>query len=181
MEHQPIHPNSPKQKHSIGLPWNIHGPVSHGTPWRIDGQYHRKSTGIPMDIHRNTMNCSWSIPWNFHGILEYGYAFVISTMDNPWKTHGFSMYFPWLIHGISSGVLSMAIEKTWVFHEKPMDFHSQYDGFLKYGHAVPWKSYGSDHGFPWNTSKHGFPMSLPCYLDFHGFPMGLQWICSCDF
>ena len=96
--------------------------------------------------------------------LECGHAFVISTMENPWKTHGFSMYFPWLIHEISSGVLGMAIEKAWVFHEKPMDFHGQYDGFSKYGHAVPWKTYGSDHWFPWNTSNHGFPMSVPCYF-----------------
>ena len=57
-------------------------------------------------------------------------------MENPWV----SMYFPWLIHGISSGVLNMAIEKTWVLHEKPKDFHGQYDGFSKYGHAVPWKT-----------------------------------------
>ena len=82
-------------------------------------------------------------------------------MENPWV----SMYFPWLIHGISSGVLGMAIEKTWIFQEKPMDnMMGQYDGYSKYGHAVPWKNFGSDHGFPWNTSNPGFPMSLPCYF-----------------
>ena len=107
------------------------------------------------------MDFSWSIPWSFHGILEYGHAFVIST-------HGFSMYFSWSTHGISSGVLSMAIEKTWVFHENPMDFHGQYNKFSKYGHAVPRKTYGSDHGFPWNTGNHGFTMS--CHVIFFGFP-----------
>ena len=66
------------------------------------------------------------------------------------------MYFPWLIHGISSGVFLWAIEKTWVFHEKPMDFHGQYDGFSKYCDAVPWKTYGSDHGFPGNTVTMDF-------------------------
>ena len=67
------------------------------------------------------------------------------------------MYFPWLIPGISSGVLNMAIEKIWVYgHEKPMDFHGQYDGFSKYDHAVPWKAYGSDHGFPWKLVAMDF-------------------------
>ena len=111
----------------------------------------------PMELHGqsmvSTIESSWEypwisigIPWSFHGILEYGHAFVLTT-------HGFSMYFPWLKHGISCGVLSMAIEKAWEFHEKPMDFHGQYDKFSKYG-----------RGFPWNTSNHGFTMSLPCYF-----------------
>ena len=81
-------------------------------------------------------------------------------MENQWVFHVFPMVNTWDI----SEVLSMAIEKTWVFHEKPMDFHGQYDGYSKYGHAVPWKTYGSDHGFLWNTSNHGFPTSLPCYF-----------------
>ena len=61
------------------------------------------------------------------------------------------------------------------------DFHGQYDGFSKNGHAVPWKTYGSDHGYPWNN--HGFPIRLPCYFlwIFHGLPMGLLWIYSRGF
>ena len=47
-------------------------------PWAYQGismvqchmQLHGESMGIPMDIHRNTMEFSWSILWSFHGILE---------------------------------------------------------------------------------------------------------------
>ena len=49
---------------------------------------------------------------------------MVNTMEFPWKLaidHGFVL-FVLSIHGISSGVLSIAIEKTWVFHEKPMGF-----------------------------------------------------------
>ena len=89
---------------------------------------------LPGESMVSTIENSWEYPWisigipcvfhgQYHGIsmefLEYGHAFVISTMDNPWKTNGCFMYFPWLIHGISSGVLGMTIEKTWVFHENP--------------------------------------------------------------
>ena len=88
-----------------------------------------------MDTHGNTMDFSWSIPWIYHGYLIIDHGFVISTMKNPWNSHGFSMYFPWSIEGISSWFFEYGHRKTWVFH-------------------------GSDHGVYWNN--HGFPMSLPC-------------------
>ena len=105
--------------------WSVHRrpgqcSSSHGTPWRIHGQYHRKFMGIHMDIRGNTMDYSWSIPW----IVGIRSRFVKSTIKNPWNSHGFSMYFPWSIHGISS-----------VFFN-PWDFHGQIDGFSKYGHVV---------------------------------------------
>ena len=91
----------------VQFPWNtMEYPwsSSHRTPWRIHGQYHRKSMVIHMDSHGNTMEFSWSLRWIFHGFLGLDHGFIISTMQKPWNTHGFSMYFPWSIHGISCGV-----------------------------------------------------------------------------
>ena len=123
----------------------------------------------PMERHGESMISTIGIPWIFHGqyhgvSMEF-WNMAMLLLYLLWIIHGKPMmYFPWLIHGISFGVLNIAIEKTRVFHEKPLDFHGQYDGFSKYGHAFPWKTYGSDHGFPWNTSNYGFPVSLPCCL-----------------
>ena len=108
----------------VRFPWN-----SMEDPW-----------SVPEKIHGNTMDFSWSIPWIYHGYLIIDHGFVISTMHymkNPWNSHGFPMYFPSSIDGISS----------W---------------FFEYGHRNTWVFHGSDHGFPWNN--HGFPKSLPCYF-----------------
>ena len=70
------------------------------------------------------MDFSWSIPWIYHGYLIIDHGFVISTMKNPWNSHGFSMYFLWSIDGISSGFLSMAIEG----HGYPMDLTMGFPG-----------------------------------------------------
>ena len=63
----------------------------------------KKSMGIYMDTHGNTMDFSWSVPWSYHGYLTIDHGFAISTMINPWNSHGFFMYFPWSIDRISSG------------------------------------------------------------------------------
>ena len=73
---------------------------------------------------------------------------MVNTMEFPWNFGIWPCFcyiypcvfhvFPMVKHGISFGVLSMAIEKAWEFHEKPMDFHGQYDKFSKYGHGFPW-------------------------------------------
>ena len=100
-----------------------------------------------MYIHGNTIDFSWSVPWSFHGILEYGHAFIISSMEHPW--HGFSMYFPWLIHVFSSRVLSVAIEKICVFHKKTWISMVNMMGFQRMGMLF-----------------HGKPMDMT--MGFHG-------------
>ena len=152
------HPNKniPQAYHGISMvqcPTELHGETMFSTienPW----EYPRISIGIPWIFMVNTME----FPWNF-GILPcFCYIYPLGF---PCISHGQHMGFP-------LGLL--AIEKTWVLHEKPMDFHGQYNNFSKYGHAVPRKTYGSDHGFSWNTGRpnHGFTMS--CHVIFFGFP-----------
>ena len=114
---------------------------SHGAPWRIHGQCHKK-------IHGNTMDFSWSILWIYHGYLIIDHGFVISTMKNAWTCHGLSMYFPWSIDGISSWFFEYGHRKTWVFHGSD--------------HGFPW----NNHGFPMSLPCyflwmfHFFPMGL---------------------
>ena len=64
----------------------------------LHGHYHRKSMRIPLDIH----DFPWSIPWGL----------------GAWRTH---VCIPnGEYRGFPLGILSMAIENTWVFHEKSM-------------------------------------------------------------
>ena len=71
----------------------------------LHGHYHRKSLRIPLDIH----DFSWSIPWNIYGFFEYGHGKPM---------HVFPMDSQYI--GFPLGLLSMAIQKTWVLHEKSM-------------------------------------------------------------
>ena len=108
----------------------------------------------PMELHGESMISTIGMPWIFHGqyhgVSMDFWNMAMLLLYLLWIIHGKPMmYFPWLIHGISSGVLNIAIGKTWVFHEKPMDFQGQYDGFSKYGMLF-----------------HGKPMDLT--MGFHG-------------
>ena len=92
----------------------------YGTPWRIHGQYHRKSMGIHMGL-------SWSIPGGqYHG---FSMDFWVVTMVLLYLLYRFSRYFPWSIHGISSGVFEYghrkkhrySRENLWCLVESPWD------------------------------------------------------------
>ena len=49
----------PLQKYSIGLPWNINGPV-------------------PMELHGGSMVSAIKNPWEYHGL------FMVNSIDLPW-------------------------------------------------------------------------------------------------
>ena len=70
-------------------------------------------------------------------------------MENPWVFHVFPMVDTWdFLWGFKYG------HRKDMGHEKPLDFHGQYDGFSKYDHAVTWKTCGSDMGF------HGIQVTM---------------------
>ena len=81
----------PLQKYSIGLPWNINGPV----PVELHGGSMVSAIKNPWEYHGLFMVNSMDIPWIFDNRPWFCYIYYEKSMEQPWVSHVFPMVNRW--------------------------------------------------------------------------------------
>ena len=89
--HMSLAADEPLQKYSIGLPWNINGPV----PMELHGGSMVSAIKNPWECHGLFMVNSMDLPWIFDNRPWFCYIYYKKSMEQPWVFHVIPMDNRW--------------------------------------------------------------------------------------